>query len=117
MKETAVVVQKAYDFVLWIVPKVEKFPRSYRIMIGGPLVQASIEMLLYLVDAAYQTRNSVALAAASRETNRVRFLVRLSKDLRAINLDAHEFASRALEEIGRMTGGWLKSRRPLEAGG
>lgn len=34
MTEPAVVVQKAYDWVLWIVPKVEKFPRSYRFLMG-----------------------------------------------------------------------------------
>jgi hypothetical protein len=32
--EPAVVVQKAYDWALWIIPKVEKFPKSYRFSIG-----------------------------------------------------------------------------------
>ena len=34
MTETAVVVQKAYDWNLWILPKVEKFPKSYWFSVG-----------------------------------------------------------------------------------
>jgi hypothetical protein len=30
MTEMAVVFQKAYDWNLWILPKLEKFPKSYR---------------------------------------------------------------------------------------
>jgi membrane protein YdbS with pleckstrin-like domain len=33
MTEMAVVFQKAYDWALWIIPKVEKFPKSYRFLI------------------------------------------------------------------------------------
>ncbi len=42
----------------WIIPKVEKFPKSYRFSIGKSLVTASIELLMNLVDATYQARNS-----------------------------------------------------------
>jgi len=64
--EPAVVVQKAYDWALWIIPKVEKFPKSYRFSIGQSLVAASIELLMNLVDATYQARNAGSLGAAVR---------------------------------------------------
>src|SRR2546425_1855837 len=111
MTEPAVVVQKAYDWALWIIPKVEKFPKSYRFSIGQSLVTASIELLMNLVDATYQTRNAGSLGAAVREVNRILYLVRLAKDLRMINLAGHEFAAKAMDEVGRMAGGWLKSTR------
>ena len=109
--EPSIVVQKAYDWTLWIIPKVEKFPKSYRFSIGQSLVTASTELLLNLVDATYQARNAGSLAAAVREVNRVRYLTRLAKDLHAITVENHEFAAKAMDEIGRMTGGWLKSAR------
>ena len=111
MTEPAIVVQKAYDLTLWIIPKVEKFPRSHRFTIGQSLQNSSIELLMNLVDASYQSRNAGSLAAAVREVNRIRYLVRLAKDLRVMNLASHEFASKSLDEVGRMAGGWLKSTR------
>ncbi len=111
LPEPAVVVQKAYDWTLWIIPKVEKFPKSFRFSIGQNLVAASLELLMNLVDATYQARNAGSLAAAVREVNRIRYLMRLAKDLRVINLDGHEFAAKKMDEVGRMAGGWLKSTR------
>ena len=78
--EPAAVVQKAYDWALWIIPKVEKFPKSYRFSIGQSLIAASIELLMNRMDATYQTRNVGSLAPAVREVNRIRYLVRLAKD-------------------------------------
>ncbi len=109
--EPAVVVQKAYDWALWIIPKVEKFPKSFKFSIGQSLVTASIELLMNLVDATYQARNAGSLGAAVREVNRIRYLMRLAKDLRVVNLAGHEFAGKAMDEVGRMAGGWLKSTR------
>ena len=57
MTETAVVVQKAYDWNLWILPKVEKFPKSYRFSVGQNLVSTSLDLLMNLVDATYQAKN------------------------------------------------------------
>lgn len=111
MTEPTVVVQKACDWALWIIPKVEKFPRPYKFTIGQSLVTASIELLMNLVEATYQVRNAGSLGAAVREVNRIRYLVRLGKDLRVINLAGHEYAAKAMDEVGRMAGGWLKSTR------
>ena len=65
LTEPAIVVQKAYDWALWIIPKVEKFPKSYRFSIGQSLITASIELLMNLVDATYQTRNAGSLGAVN----------------------------------------------------
>ena len=98
-------------------PKVEKFPKSYRFSVGQNLVDTSLDLLMHLVDATYQTKNSSALAAAVGKVNRARYLVRLAKDLQMLNLSGYEFASKGLDEIGRMTGGWWKSVRQKDAAG
>lgn len=55
-----------------------------------------------LVDATYRKRNEQEIEAAVREVNRLRYLTRMSKDLRILPLSSHEFAAKALDEIGRM---------------
>ena len=105
------VVEKAYDWALWIIPKggSSRGPTGSRS--DRARLAASIELLMNLVDATYQARNAGSLAAAVREVNRIRYLVRLAEALRVINLAGHEFAAQAMDEVGRMAGGWLKSTR------
>jgi hypothetical protein len=111
LNEPAVVVKKAYDWALWIIPKVEKFPKSYRFSIGQSLVTSSLELLMNLVDATYQSRNAGSLGAAVKEVNRIRYLARLAKDLRVLNIDGHEFAAKSMDEVGRMAGGSAHRKR------
>jgi hypothetical protein len=100
-----VVVQKAYDWALWIIPKVEKFPKSFKFSIGQSLVTASIELLMNLVDATYQARNAGSLGAAVREVNRIRYLMRLAKDLRV----AISPVMNSPPRLWTKWGGWLEA--------
>lgn len=109
--EPAVVVGKTYDFVLWLLPKVENFPRSYKFSVGDRLACFGLELLVLLVESAYTSDKRRGLEAASQKTNGLRYLLRLSKDLRLLSLDSYGFASERLEEIGRMVGGWQRSLR------
>lgn len=106
--ETAAVVQRAYDFSLWLLPKVEKFPRSYRFTVGERLVAGTLTLLESLVEAAYTTQKGALLEAASRKANSLRFHLRLAADLQLLSRDSQAFAATRLEEIGRMIGGWRK---------
>ena len=109
--EPAVILVKAYDHVLWSVQKAEKFPRSFRFSVGERIVQASIDLLLTLVDAAYSRDRAALLAQANRQVNALRYLFRLARDLHLVSKDAWEFSAEKIDEIGRMTGGWRKAGR------
>ncbi len=109
--ETAIVVEKTYDFLLWLLPKVEKFPRSFRFTVGDRTVGVGLDLLLALVEAAYSTEKRELLETSSRKANGLRYLLRLAKDLKLLTLDSYGFAAGRIEEIGRMVGGWRKSVR------
>jgi hypothetical protein len=110
-----VVVGKAYDFVLWLLPKVGGFPRSYRFTIGERLCGQGLDLLVVLTEAAYTTGKDELLTQANRKVNSTRLLLRLAKDLKLLTLDAYGFAAERLDEIGRMVGGWRKAgRRSIE---
>ena len=107
-----VVVGKAYDFVLWLLPKVETFPRSHRFTIGERLSAQGLDVLVILTEAAYTSGKDDLLTQANRKINSTRLLLRLSKDLRLLSLDAYAFAAERLDEIGRMVGGWRRASGP-----
>ena len=107
--EPAIVVQRSYDLALWLVRKVEKFPRSFRFSLGDRVVARSLDLLESLVQSAYAGDKRAALEQAVRNVNSLRLLLRMSADLKLLSLDSHEFASGKLEEVGRMAGGWRKA--------
>jgi hypothetical protein len=76
--QTAIVVGKAYDLVLWLLPKVEKFPRSYRFSVGDRMVSVGLDLLLVLVEAAYSAKKTELLERANRSANGLRYLLRLA---------------------------------------
>jgi four helix bundle protein len=108
-EETPVAIQKTYEFVLWLVKKVEHFPRSYRFTVGDRLTLAGLDLLTTLVEAAYSRRKDTLLEIASQKVNSIRYLLRLSKDLQLMSVDSYGFSVENLDEIGRMVGGWRKS--------
>jgi hypothetical protein len=109
--QTPVVVGKAYQLVLWLVPKVEKFPRSYRYTVGDRIASVGLDLLLLLVEAAYSGEKAELLHHANRSANGLRYLLRLARDLKLLSLDSYGFAAERLDEVGRMIGGWGKSVR------
>ena len=100
---------KTYDFVLWLLPKVESFPRSYRFTLGERLTANGLDLLTTLVEAAYAREKDALLRKASGIVNTTRYLLRLSKDLKILSLDSYGFSAGLLDEIGRMVGGWQKA--------
>ncbi len=106
---SAPIVQKSYELALWLLPKVERFPRSYRFTVGDRITAASLDLMAALVEAAYASRRDAPLARAQQQINTLRFLVRLAKDLKLIAADSHGFVAERVDEIGRMAGGWRKA--------
>lgn len=66
-------------------------------------------MLTSIVNAAYSQKKESQLRDASDHVNAIRYLLRLSKDLKLMSVDSYGFSAERLDEIGRMLGGWRKS--------
>ena len=50
-------ITKLYDFLLWIIPKLEKFPRSQKFLIADRIETALLDVLNLLIKAAYSKKN------------------------------------------------------------
>jgi len=108
-RRTGPALEAMYRFLLWLVPAVEKFPRSQKFLLGDRIQSTAIEVLERLVEATYTRERMALLAQANLGIEKLRFLFRLSMDLRHLDLARYEHAARALDEVGRMVGGWKKA--------
>lgn len=91
-KEPAVVVARAYDLVMWILPKVSTFPRAHKFTIGDRLAATALDLLMNLVEASFRPGRREELEAASVQTNRLRYLFRLSEYRHLISKDSYGHA-------------------------
>jgi hypothetical protein len=106
--------EKAYQFVLWLIPAVEKFPRGQRFLLGDRMQTAALDVLEGLIDATYSKEVDAILRRVNLLLEKLRFLARLAKDLHYLDLRRYEFVARSLDEIGRLVGGWRKASRAAE---
>jgi hypothetical protein len=107
--------EKAYRFVLWLVPTVEKFPRAQKFLLGDRIQSAALDVLEGLVEATYTRNRTPMLRTVNLKLEKLRLLFRLAADLEILDLRRYEHAARAIDEIGRLVGGWLKASHAPEA--
>ncbi len=73
-------------------------------------------MLDNLIAATYSRDREQYLRAANLGLEKMRFAMRLSKDLHYLNLKGYEYAARAINNVGCLVGGWMKSDRTGNCG-
>lgn len=105
------VVTKAYDVLLWCVKHVGKFPRSHRFVLGERIETAILDTVLLLVEASYVGGKLPFLRRANVELEKLRILLRLSKDLGFTSLRQYEYVSQECLELGQQVGGWLRYQK------
>ena len=99
-----------YQFLLWLVPTLEKFPRSQKFLLGDRLQAQALGVLDSLIAATYSRERTAHLRAANLDLEKLRFGMRLAKDLQHLDFKRYEYAARSIDDIGRLVGGWLKSQ-------
>lgn len=104
--------EKAYQFLLWLIPTLEKFPRGQRFLLGDRIESTALDVLDGLIEATYARDSRAILLRVNLLQEKLRHLVRLAKDLHYLDLRKYEFAARATDAIGRLVGGWMKAGSP-----
>jgi hypothetical protein len=101
--------------MLWLMPTVEKFPRSQKFLLGDRMQSAALDIIEGLVEATFTRNRLPVLRAVNLELEKLRLLFRLAADLKFLDPRRYEHAARAIDEIGRLVGGWLRVSRAAEA--
>ena len=101
------VISKLYDLILWLMQQIPKFPRSHRFVLGDRIERGILDVLDLLIEAAYTRNKADLLNRANLQLEKVRYLIRLSKDLDLLSLRQYRYVAEHIDEVGRTVGGWL----------
>ncbi len=102
-------VQDCHEFLKWLIPQLDKFPRVRRFTLGERIETQTIQVLEDLVSAAYSHDKQPLLDAANNHIELLRYLWRLCHKLEVISLKRYEYGIRQLDDLGRQVGGWRKA--------
>lgn len=107
MNESPIFV-RLYDLLLWLMPAIERFPRSQRPGLGRAVQEAAFDLQRYLTAASMSSDPQPLLQQADVELALLRARLRLCYDLQLLSLGQYEHVGRQVAEIGRLLGGWHK---------
>lgn len=105
------IVQKTYEFILFTIPALNKFPRQHKFLLADRIYRQLLELQELYIDAYYQSRSNkkALLLQANIQLEKLRYQFRLGFDLGLYSSTKYEAFAKHLQELGRMTGGWIKS--------
>ena len=107
-------VQSCHELLLWLIPQLDKFPRSRRFTLGERLEAGLLDVLELLVEAAYSRNKEAPLRRANLRLDVVRHLWRLAHELKVMAIRQYEHGAKLIDEVGRQIGGWLRSQTPSQ---
>jgi hypothetical protein len=108
-KRTGAAIEAHYQFLAWLAPTIEKFPKSHKFTIGDRIETIALDVLETLIEATYTRERTQHLRRANLGIEKLRFLLRLAADLRLLDRRRYEHAARTLDDTGRLVGAWMKA--------
>lgn len=104
-----IIVQKTYDFELYIYPLLANFPRSERYAMINRIKNTLRELIRKLLKAGESDKKKGHLYDADCELKFLKYEFRLAKDLKYISFTRYAVICEKLKEIGSILGGWIKN--------
>jgi 23S rRNA-intervening sequence protein len=103
---------KTYDFIKWLLPHTRKFPKDQRFSMAQRVENTAFAFYELILRAAKTKNPRRLLLEADIELDKLRFSIRLCQDLELLSFSQYEFAAKAIVEIGKLLGGWIKKASP-----
>lgn len=110
MPEEMVIFTRTYDFISWLLPLTQNFPRSQRFIVTQRLQNAALNFQELLIEANAErgAGRTEKLRFADAELRKVRLYLRLGQKWDWIKEGQYHHASLLVAELGRLLGGWKK---------
>ena len=68
-----------------------------------------LDILELLIEAVYAKEKKAILARINLKLDLLRFMMRVAKDMKYVNLKSYDFFCQSAVEVGKMVGGWSKA--------
>ena len=107
MKQSPIFV-RTYDLLRWLIPMTVKFPRQQRFVLAEAVQRTALRFQETLIEAARAADPLPLLYSADTDLTKLRFYLRLCRDLELMSMGQYEHAARMVNEVGRLLGGWRK---------
>ncbi|MGO9171505.1 MAG: four helix bundle protein [Rhodomicrobium sp.] len=92
-RRTGPALEAHYQFLLWLIPTVERFPKSQKFLLGDRIQTIAVEVLEALVAATYSRDRLGHLVRANLGLEKLRLLLRLCVGLRHLDYKRQEHAA------------------------
>jgi hypothetical protein len=101
---------RTHDFLLWLLPQAQKFPRTYRFTLSERIQRKAMDFQDLIVSAGKSQggERRAHLKQADVALEQLRFWLRFARELDLLTIGQYEHAARMLVEVGRLLGGWIK---------
>lgn len=98
------------DFLAWLLPVTEKFPYKARFTFANRIDNLALDVIEDVVEARYSRDKRLTLLRANLRLEKLRVLLRLCHTLGYLPHARYEHAMRAIDDVGKMLGGWNKAQ-------
>ncbi len=100
-----------YEFLKFTIALIKNFPRDQKFLIGDRMQNIASELMEIFIEAYYSNskKKKKKLQKANILLEKMRFYIRLCYELGYYNSSKYAQIMKQVQEIGRITGGWIKS--------
>jgi len=102
---------RTFDFLAWLMPVTNHFPRSQRFLVTKRLLDAGLDFQEAIVCANHErgAARQRTLMRADELLDRVRLYLRLAQRWQWLDRGQYHHAAAMVSEMGRLLGGWQQS--------
>lgn len=113
-RQEMVIFTRTFDFLVWLMPMTNHFPRNQRHTFSQRLLDAAFDFSEAIHEANLRQGSArrERLARADEALDKVRHYLRLASRLNWLSAGQYQHVAVMVEEMGRLLGGWQKSITP-----
>jgi four helix bundle protein len=104
-----IIEEKCREMIVFGYQVIKQFPKHEKHVLGAEIRRSMLNMQRLIITAMKRYHKKTTLTDLDVELAVLKRMIRLAKDLRYIDISRYQRWIVQIVEIGKMTGGWIKS--------